>query len=62
MDGVLKELGCVVKSQFFFDARAVGFYGLDAQMELAGDFGHRIALPDQAEGFQFTIAQMASLT
>src|SRR2546425_610444 len=55
--GVLQELSGVVQFQFFLDAGAVGFDGLDAQAQFFGNAPRAETLPNELKHFELAVSQ-----
>ena len=55
---VLNQLGCVSEVELFLNVRAMRFDRLNAEMELFGNLAGAVALADEAEHFEFAIAQI----
>ena len=59
LDGVLHELGLVVDIELAHQVELVGFDGLDAQVEVGGDFLDGPALGEHLEDFAFAFGERA---
>src|SRR5665213_1168290 len=53
----MHQLRRVLKIQLLLDVSAMGFNRLDAQVKFLGDGPRAVSLADQAEDFQFAVAQ-----
>ena len=54
-DGGADEFRRRFQGKFFFDVSAMDFDGLDAQMELRGDFTSAFPFADELEDFEFAV-------
>ena len=58
LDGVLDEFRGVAEVEFLFNVGAVGFDCFDAEVEFFGDLARAVTLADQAENFEFAVAEV----
>jgi hypothetical protein len=56
-NGLADEIGGGFRVEFSLNAFAIGFDGLDAQAQEAGDFACAFALADELKNLEFAIAQ-----
>jgi len=56
-DGVFRQFGHVVESEFFHEMEAVGFDGFRAQAEAEGDLLGGLTVGDQAEALAFAVGE-----
>src|SRR5512134_1023489 len=56
---VTHQIGRAVDAELLFDVRPVNLNGLDAQVQLPGNFTRSPALPDKLEYSEFAVSQPA---
>ena len=52
-NGIFNEIGKALKTHFFHNLAAVGFYRLEAEVDSVGDFSGNFTLGIQLEDFPF---------